>query len=44
MLPIGIWGIGVEMNAWDVFWRPATTEEDIQREVRRQQEREHGRS
>ncbi len=44
VLPIGIWGIGVVMNAWDVFWRPATTEEDIQREISRQQEREHGRS
>jgi hypothetical protein len=39
---IGIWGIGVVMNAWDVFWRPGITEEDIQHEVKRQQEREHG--
>jgi hypothetical protein len=39
---IGIWGIGVVMNAWDVFWRPGITEEDIQHEVKRQQEREQG--
>jgi hypothetical protein len=42
MFPIGVWGIGVVMNAWDVFWRPVITEEDIQHEVKRQQEREHG--
>ncbi len=39
---MGIWGIGVVMNAWDVYWRPAITEEDIQHEIRRQQERRHG--
>ena len=42
VFPIGIWGIGVVMNAWDVFWRPAVTEEDIQHEIKREQEREHG--
>ncbi len=36
------WGIALAMNAWDVYWRPAITEEDIQHEVKRQQEREHG--
>lgn len=43
VFPIGVWGIGVVMNAWDVFWRPEITEEDIQHEVKRQQERLHGR-
>ncbi len=36
------WGIAVVMNAWDVFWRPEITEEDIRQEMKRQQEREHG--
>jgi 2TM domain len=30
------WGIGVVMNAWDVFWRPPITEHDIQREIERE--------
>jgi len=30
------WGIGVVMNAWDVFWRPQITEQDIQREIERE--------
>jgi len=30
------------MNAWDVFWRPAVTEEDIEHEIKRRQEHEHG--
>ena len=42
VFPIGIWGIGVVMNAWDVFWRPAISEEDIQHEMKREQEHEHG--
>ena len=42
MFPIAGWGIIVVLNAWDVFWRPAITEEDIQREIRQEQEREHG--
>ena len=42
VFPIAGWGIIVVLNAWDVFWRPAVTEEDIQHEVRRQQEHEHG--
>ncbi len=37
---IGIWGIGLVMNAWDVYWRKEITEEDIQHEV----ERETGRT
>jgi 2TM domain len=42
VFPIVGWGIGVVMNAWDVFWRPAITEDDIQHEIERQQEHEHG--
>ena len=38
VFPIAGWGIFVVMNAWDVFWRPGITEEDIQHEVKR----EHG--
>ena len=33
---IAIWGIGVVMNAWDVYWRPKITEADIQHEMERQ--------
>jgi hypothetical protein len=36
---IGAWGTGLVMNAWDVYWRRDITEEDIQREI----EREDGR-
>jgi hypothetical protein len=43
VFPIAGWGIFVVMNAWDVFWRPEITEEDIHREIKREQEREHGR-
>ncbi len=32
---IGGWGIGLIMNAWDVYWRRNITEEDIRREERR---------
>jgi hypothetical protein len=35
------WGIIVVLNAWDVYWRPAITEQDIQHEIKREQE--HGR-
>ena len=42
VLPIAGWGIIVVLNAWDVFWRPTVTEEDIQHEIKRQQEHEHG--
>ena len=30
------WGIGLVLNAWDVYWRHEITEEDIQREMERQ--------
>jgi len=40
VFPIGGWGIAVLMNAWDVYWQPEITEEDIQREMGRQDGRE----
>ena len=43
VFPIAGWGIFVVINAWDVFWRPEITEEDIQHEMKREQEREHRR-
>jgi 2TM domain len=36
VFPIVGWGIGVVMNAWDVFWRPPITEHEIQREIERE--------
>ena len=36
VFPIAGWGIGVVMNAWDVYWRPQITEHDIQREIERE--------
>ncbi len=36
VFPIGIWGIGVVRNAWDVYRRPQFTEEDIRREIERE--------
>ena len=33
MFPIAGWGIGVIMNAWDVYGRQEITEEDIRREM-----------
>jgi hypothetical protein len=35
---LGFWGIGLVMNAWDVFWRHPITEADIDRELRRTHE------
>ena len=35
MFPIAGWGIGVIMNAWDVYGRQEITEEDIHREMDR---------
>jgi hypothetical protein len=29
------WGIGLVMNAWDVFWRKPVTEADVDREMHR---------
>jgi hypothetical protein len=31
----GGWGIGVVMNAWDVYWRRPITEAAVQREMER---------
>jgi hypothetical protein len=31
----GGWGIGVVMNAWDVYWRRPITEDEVAREVER---------
>ena len=35
MFPIAGWGIGVIMNAWDVYGRQEITEEDVHREMDR---------
>jgi uncharacterized ion transporter superfamily protein YfcC len=35
IFPIVGWGIGVVMNAWDVYGRREISEEDIQREMAR---------
>jgi hypothetical protein len=32
---IAAWGIGLVMNAWDVYWRREITEQDIQHEIER---------
>jgi hypothetical protein len=37
---IGAWGIGLVMNAWDVYWRRDITEADIEQEMRREHERD----
>ncbi len=36
---IGGWGIGLVMNAWDVYWRKEITEEEIQHEIEREDSR-----
>lgn len=41
VFPIVGWAIIVVLSAWDVF-RPAITEEDIQHEIKREQEHGHG--
>ena len=33
------WGVGLALNAWDVFFRRAITEADIDREMKRNQGR-----
>ena len=37
---IAAWGIGLVMNAWDVYWRRDITEADIEQEMRREHERD----
>lgn len=39
IFPIAGWGIGVVMNAWDVYWRHQITETDIRREMERHDRR-----
>ena len=34
------WGIGLVLNAWDVYWRRDITETDVQREMRRENKRD----
>ena len=36
VFPMGGWGIGLIMNARDVYWRREITDKDIQRETGRQ--------
>ena len=36
---IAPWGIGLVMNAWDVYWRREITEQDIQHEMERADQR-----
>lgn len=31
----GAWGVGVILNAWEVFLRPPITEADVEREMQR---------
>jgi hypothetical protein len=35
LFPIAGWGIGVIMNAWDVYGRQEISEDDVQREMHR---------
>jgi hypothetical protein len=44
VFPIAGWGIGLVMNAWDVYWRREITEKDIEHEIEREYSRiEHSR-
>jgi 2TM domain-containing protein len=36
---IAAWGIGLVMNAWDVYWRQEITEQDVQHEMGREDRR-----
>jgi hypothetical protein len=33
------WGIGLVLSAWDVYWRREITEQDIRREIQREDRR-----
>jgi fatty acid desaturase len=35
LIVMGFWGVGLIMNAYDVYGRPPIREEDIQREIER---------
>jgi hypothetical protein len=39
VFPMVFWGIGVVMNAWDVFFAHEITDEDIDREIARMHHR-----
>ncbi len=39
VFPIAAWGIGLVMNAWDVYVRREITEQDIQHEIEREDRR-----
>jgi len=41
VFPIVFWGIGLFMNAWDVYFADEITEDDIAREVERLERKEH---
>ena len=32
---LGLWGVGLLLNVWDVLWRRPITERDIEREMER---------
>ena len=40
VFPMAAWGIGLVLNAWDVYWRRDITETDVQREMRRENKRD----
>jgi hypothetical protein len=39
VIPMAAWGVGVVMNAWEVYFGEDFGEDDIDREVRRMQHR-----
>jgi hypothetical protein len=39
VFPIAAWGIGLVLNAWDVYWRQEITEQDIEHEMEREDRR-----
>jgi hypothetical protein len=39
VIPIAAWGIGLVLNAWDVYWRREITEQDIRHEMEREDRR-----
>jgi len=39
VFPIAAWGIGLVMNARDVYWRREITEQDIKHELEREDQR-----
>ena len=39
VFPMAAWGIGLVLNAWDVYWRREITEQDIRHEMEREDRR-----